>query len=237
MKKSIFLLFSILSHSVYSEETIMPLPIFTPPESYLLQTRALEVPVEEILSKETQEIIDQMFEVARGERAAVEKRVMVGLAAPQIGISKRIILVDTGVDIDRKALGALTAYINPEITWYSPEKVDGREGCFSVDSRVAGIVSRSVTIRIQAFDREGKVVTLTFSGMTARIFQHEVDHLEGIRFPDRVGPEGKLQWVEADEYPRYRENWEHWDRPCPWDLWVAMKEGRPYLMLDRSALE
>ena len=136
-----------------------------------------------------------MFDIARGERTDPEAKVMVGLAAPQIGISKRIILVDIGVDSDRKNLGELTAFINPEILWHSEELVDGREGCFSVDDRVVGVVPRSKSIKIRAYDREGNLVSLELADFTARIFQHETDHLNGIRFPDRVGEGGKLQWV------------------------------------------
>ena len=206
----------------------MPVSIFTPPGDALLTRRAQEVPPEDILSDETRAIIDQMIEVAGGERADIGKRVMVGLAAPQIGISKRIILVDVGIDSSRKNFGELKIYINPEITWYSEEKEEGREGCFSVDSHVCGVVPRSSAIKISAFDRQGNPVEAEFSGFTARIFQHEIDHLNGIRFPDRVGPAGKLHWVEANEYPDYREHWAIWGNTCPWDLWEAMKTGKPY---------
>ncbi len=207
----------------------MSTSVFTPPGDILLQTDSAEVPFDEILSGETQAIIDRMFEVARGERNDTgENRVMVGLAAPQIGICKRIVLVDTGVDSERKELGTLMAFINPEITWYSDEVVEGREGCYSVDSRVVGIVPRAQAIRIKALDRQGVPVDAEFSGFTARIFQHEVDHLNGIRFPDRVGSEGKLHWVEDSEYSKYKENCANWNCQCPWNLWVAMKDGNPY---------
>ena len=207
----------------------MSASVFTPPGDFSLQMRAEEVPESEILSEETQSMIDQMFLVARGERDdSGGKRVMVGLAAPQIGCSKRIILVDIGIDRNRKELGSLVAYINPEITWYSEEIVEDREGCFSVDSCVLGIVPRSEKIRLKAFDRHGMPISEEFSGFTARIAQHEVDHLNGIRFPDRVGPEGKLHWVEESQYAEYKTNCENWDCRCSWDVWVAMKNGEPY---------
>jgi peptide deformylase len=207
----------------------LPTPVFTPPGDVLLQMRAEEVSASEILSEETQSIIDQMFLIARGERdESGEQPVMVGLAAPQIGYSKRIILVDVGVNDSKRELGSLIAYINPEITWYSEEIVEGREGCYSVDSRVIGLVPRSEKIRLKALDRNGLPISEEFSGLTAAIFQHEIDHLNGIRFPDRVGSEGTLQWVEEDEYAAYRENWKNWSCKCPWDTWVAMKSGEPY---------
>lgn len=59
---------------------------------------------------------------------------------------------------------------------------------------------RSESIRIEALDRQGNPISQEFSGFTARIFQHEIDHLEGIRFPDRVGTDGILQWVEESQF-------------------------------------
>lgn len=202
--------------------------IFIPPADPLLSTPAIEVPLQEISSEKTQSVIDRMFEIARGERTDATKGALVGLAAPQIGIPKRIILVDTGVDNEERALGQLVAYINPEITWYSAEKVEDREDCYSVDSCVFGIVPRAMAIKMRALDRKGTPVVAEFSGYTARIFQHEVDHLNGIRFPDRVGREGKLHWVEDSAYSDYRKSWGTWDFPCPWEIWIAMKEGKAY---------
>ncbi len=211
------------------KEFTMPSSPFTLPGDPLLQRDALEVPVADILSHEIQSIIDQMLIVASGERDhSFQKRVMVGLAAPQIGIQKRIILVDVGVDSNRNELGSLEAYINPEIIWYSDEIVEGREGCYSVDSRVMGIVPRSKSITMCAFDRNGLPVTAELSDFTARIFQHEVDHLNGIRFPDRVGPQGCLHWVESDAYELYKKNPLLWNQKCPWELWKAMKQGESY---------
>lgn len=198
---------------------------FTHPGNPLLQMRAQEVPIKDILSDEIQSVVDQMFKIAKGERTDPEQRSMVGLAAPQIGICKRIILIDEGIDDTKKEFGKLTAYINPEILWHSDEMVDGIEGCYSVDSRVVGIVPRATTIRIRAFDRHGNPVIKEFLGFTARIFQHELDHLDGIRFPDRVAQKEKIHWVEATEYEDYRKNWKSWDRICPWDIWLKMKES------------
>src|SRR5689334_3084831 len=80
---------------IQEEECSMITPVFIPPGDFLLQMNSEEVPVDEILSEETQAIIDRMFDIAKGERIDTgEHPVMVGLAAPQIGIRKRIILVD-----------------------------------------------------------------------------------------------------------------------------------------------
>lgn len=128
------------------------------------------MPLDEILSEETQSLIDQMFEIARGEREELKDVVMVGLAAPQIGIAKRIILVDVGIDGKTKELGELKAYINPQIIWSSSETVEGKEGCFSVDGHIVGIVPRALVVEVAAYDRQGNPIQAQFSGYTARIF-------------------------------------------------------------------
>ncbi len=71
-------------------------------------------------------------------------------------------------------------------------------------------IPRSEKIQLIAFDREGNPINKIFSGFTARIFQHEVDHLDGIRFPDRVGENGVLHWVPDNQYSLYLEQWENW---------------------------
>lgn len=199
------------------------------PSSPILTKVAEDVPPSEIQSKEIQTIIDEMFSIASGARDGDgNKRKMVGLAAPQVGISKKIILVDVGVDATRKELGEIKAYINPKIIWRSEELEEGREGCFSIDTHVTGIVPRSTAIKISAFDRNGTPVVEEHFGFTARIFQHEVDHLHGMRFPDRMGEKGILHWVEEEEFPSYRENWKTWPRRCPYSTWLAMREGREF---------
>jgi peptide deformylase len=210
----------------FFDEDIMP--VFTPPGDESLQRIAIEVPVDQIGSAQVQSTIDKMLRIAKGERGNdPDKRVMVGLAAPQIGINKRIILVDMDID-EKKEPGNLKAFINPKITWTSQETVGGFEGCFSVDSHVVGVVPRSVRIKIEAYDRNGQIINAEFSDYTARIFQHEVDHLDGIRFPDRVGPDGRIDWVEESRSPEYYNNWTEWDCHCSWQLWLDMKAGKPY---------
>jgi len=225
-KLAIFLVAAFTVPFGFSENIDMP--IFTPPGDPSLTAIASEVTIENIESQEIQSIIDRMFQIAGGNRSDPNARVMVGLAAPQIGIGKRIILVDIGIDNEKHELGELTAFINPEIIWSSSEIVYGREGCFSVDSRILGIVPRSQSVKIKAFDRQGNLIVAEYSGFTARIFQHEIDHLEGIRFPDRVGPNGKLHWVEPSRHAEYRIKSENWDCLCPWEAWLAMKKGKPF---------
>jgi peptide deformylase len=202
--------------------------IFIPPGDSTLTMPAASVHVEDIFSEEIQSTIDHLLALTKGNQVDEGFGVMVGLAAPQIGIMKRIIIVDSGVDVDRKSLGNLVPYINPQIIWHSDKILLGTEGCYSVDEHIDGIIPRFETIRITAYDREGNVVDQIFSGFTARIFQHEVDHLNGIRFPDRVTENGILHWIPDGLYNRYLENWEDWPLIFPFKSWLAMKQGTPY---------
>lgn len=100
----------------------------------------------------------------------------VGLAAPQIGISRRIIVVDTGDN--------LYELINPEIIYQEGEQT-GREGCLSVPN-VVGMVKRAQKIKVKGLDRTGQEKIIEASDMLARAFQHEIDHLDGILFIDKA---------------------------------------------------
>lgn len=199
--------------------------MFLNPADPQLNNRAQEIHLHEIPLPTTQALIDQMFEAAQGERTDATKRGLVGLAAPQIGIFKRIILVDMAVNSERKFFGELKAFINPEILWHSEEVLWDREGCFSVDKRIGGVVPRAASIKLIAYDRSGNPLMHEVTGFTARIFQHEIDHLNGIRFPDRVGKEGVLHWVEPFEFTEYRQNWQTWPARCAWDKWIHTKES------------
>lgn len=222
-KLAIFLLAHSLTFASNQE-----ISMFIKPGDPLLQKVVAEVQKQQIATQEIQEIIDQMFVVAGGERGSTEKRGLVGLAAPQIGVAKRIILVDVGVDDTRKEWGELRVYINPEIIWKSSEEIIGREGCFSVDRHVVGLVPRASSIKIVALDRFGNLIEEEFSGFTARIFQHEIDHLNGVRFPDRIDNEGALHLIKPDQYLDYRKHWENWPVTCPRQVWLNMKEDKPY---------
>lgn len=101
----------------------------------------------------------------------------VGLAAPQIGIQERIIAVQ-----EREKIGV---YANPEIVKRSPATQLGEEGCLSVP-RKFGMVERAKRVTVRALDRHGRRVELELSNFPAVIFQHEIDHLDGVLFIDKV---------------------------------------------------
>ena len=101
----------------------------------------------------------------------------VGLAAPQVGVLRRIVLVET-------ERGDLLEMINPEIIATEGEQQD-IEGCLSVPDK-CGITTRPMTVTVRAMDRSGRIYEATGSGLKARAFCHELDHLDGILYIDHA---------------------------------------------------
>lgn len=166
-----------------------------------------------------QQLFDGMFAFARGEQSDQQKHVLVGLAAPQIGKGIRVILVDTKAD-GKGGVSELRLYINPEILELSQETEEWYEGCFSTGN-IKGIVKRPRHVTIRAIDRNGCEIYEAHSGYVARIFQHEIDHLDGIRFTERVPSQDRLHIVRADEMYAYRnqQGWKDWKKTIPQTDW------------------
>ena len=134
-------------------------------------------------AKPVKEINDSIIRLLDNMRDTLHEYEGVGLAAPQIGISKRVIVVET--DDEYYEL------INPEIV-----KEEGRmmaiEGCLSIP-QLTGKVKRAARVTVKGLNREGEEVTIEADGILARAFQHEIDHLDGILFVDRA------EWVARKE--------------------------------------
>jgi peptide deformylase len=109
----------------------------------------------------------------------------VGLAAPQVAVSEQVIVVEYGDDDDETVPLRLFAMVNPIITRTSAETEIGNEGCLSVPG-LLGEVERPFAITVKGKNRHGQPMTVKAEGWLARIFQHEVDHLNGIIFTDRA---------------------------------------------------
>jgi peptide deformylase len=109
----------------------------------------------------------------------------VGLAAPQVGISQRIIVIDVPEEEGQPLAGKPFALINPRVEPTSSETEEGMEGCLSVPGLV-GEVMRPTTIHVRARNEWGKPLDFQAGGFVARVIQHEADHLEGILFVDRT---------------------------------------------------
>jgi peptide deformylase len=129
-------------------------------------------------NKDFQVLVDDMVETLREAPG-------VGLAAPQVGISDRLIVVEYGDEEDEEAPKKLYVVANPEIIKASEETVDGVEACLSIPG-LAGNVMRHEAITIKGVNRRGQPIRIKAEGWLARIFQHEIDHLEGVLFTDRA---------------------------------------------------
>ncbi len=127
---------------------------------------------------EIQTLIRDMWETMRGARG-------VGLAAVQIGVPLRVIVVEIPEDMDDPDAGTSMALINPELVKVSSEVEDGVEGCLSVPGW-AGTVPRHREVIVKAIDPKGKPVRLKAQGYLARVLQHEIDHTAGVLFIDRA---------------------------------------------------
>ncbi|MDX9856571.1 MAG: peptide deformylase [candidate division Zixibacteria bacterium] len=107
-----------------------------------------------------------------------------GLAAPQVGVSKRVFIVDlSAIDITAE----LHIFINPEIIWTSENDVELEEGCLSFPGIYQRIV-RPSRVRVRALGLDGKPFEMEAGGMAARAILHEYDHLEGVLFIDHISP-------------------------------------------------
>ena len=133
--------------------------------------------------KKLQTVIDDMIETMRAAPG-------VGLAAPQVGISERLIVVEyyqneKAEEAEDETKKKVWVVLNPEIVKASEEKVMGVEGCLSVPNLV-GEVERHAAIQVKGLNRRGQPMRVKAQGWLARIFQHEVDHLNGVVFTDRA---------------------------------------------------
>jgi peptide deformylase len=111
----------------------------------------------------------------------------IGLAAPQVGVSARVLVVDLRRDADgRESVEpAHLALVNPRVTWQSEETEKQPEGCLSIPG-LEEVVTRPLAVRVEGRDPEGNEVTVEADALFARALQHEIDHLDGVLFVDRV---------------------------------------------------
>ena len=149
--------------------------VITIPNS-VLRKKATEV---KQFGEELQTLIEDMIDTMRNEPG-------VGLAAPQVNVSQRVIVVEYPEnEEDENAEPRLFVVVNPEIIRASEDKVMGTEGCLSVPGLI-GDVERHLEITVKGKTQRGQPLKLKLKGWTARIFQHEIDHLNGILFIDKA---------------------------------------------------
>jgi peptide deformylase len=164
----------------------------------VLRERAREVTPAEIRSPGVQRLIDDMIATMRDAGGA-------GLAANQVGELLRVAVVEVGENHPRypyKPPIPLTVIVNPVIEPIGDETVQINEGCLSVPD-LRGTVDRHLAVRVRYLDREGNARAEIRRGLTAGTFQHEVDHLDGILFLDRVrDPTTFSTWEQFDRHHR-----------------------------------
>lgn len=149
-----------------------------------LREKSRNVSVDEIHNPKFQQLIDDLIETMVIENG-------VGLAAPQIGVHQRLIIVETK--------DGPKAFINPEIVKSSLRMVSGEEGCLSIPG-IFGLVKRHKHIKLKALDRRGNLLEMKVGGFDSVIFQHEIDHLDGILFIDKA-----YKMITKEEKDRLRE--------------------------------
>jgi len=162
----------------------------------VLREAAREVTAEELASAEVQQLIDDMIETMRAADGA-------GLAAPQVGVPLRIAVIEVREGNPRypyKPAIPLTVIVNPLLTQLDGATFVTNEGCLSMPN-IRGDLERLENVGVRYIDREGGVHEETRRGLTAGTFQHEVDHLDGILFVDRMADLRSLStWEEFERH-------------------------------------
>lgn len=169
--------------------------IVVPDEFKYLYVQNEERPVVKIPAPVLRQVCREISEVSKKTEAHINAMMAamrqangIGLAAPQMGFEERIVIVAPS---EMKPL----VLINPVITEWHGEQI-GQEGCLSVPG-LYGDVIRAEAIAVEGFDRKGKPIGFEMSGLPARVVQHEVDHLDGILFIDKVDM-ATLHWSHPE---------------------------------------
>jgi peptide deformylase len=148
---------------------------------------------------EMRHLLDDMVETMRAAPG-------VGLAGPQVNVPLRVIVVEFGEEPEGEENGKqpvkqLFTLVNPEITRSSTETDTATEGCLSIPGLVGDVV-RASSVTVKALNKRGQPIKIKATGWLARIFQHEVDHLNGVLFIDRAENIQALREEDAEETPR-----------------------------------
>jgi peptide deformylase len=162
----------------------------------VLRQKAREVKLEEIGSPELERLIEDMIQTMHEYGG-------IGLAAPQVHHSLKLAIIEFDESSARypdQGAQPLSIFINPKITFVDETAQGFWEGCLSVPE-LRGFVERPRKIRVDYLDREGKARSLEAEGFLATVFQHELDHLDGVIYLDRIKDTTKLAFIE--EFQRY----------------------------------
>lgn len=160
-------------------------------EHPILREEAKPVDASEFGTPALKQLVQEMFQI-------MEEQGAVGVAAPQIGISKQVIVFGTAYSRRRNLEVNIpdTALINPTLTILSEDQESGYEGCLN-SGELMGPVPRATAVEYSGFDVDGNPITKQATGFEARVVQHEVDHLKGILFFDRIKNKDELTTYSA----------------------------------------
>lgn len=147
-----------------------------------LEIRLLGDPVLRERAAEVEVVDDEVRRLATAMFTTMYEADGVGLAAPQVGIARRLIVVDP-----REDGVAPMAVVNPRIVTAAGQTDRAEEGCLSIPG-VREVVERPATVMVEGLDLEGRPFTIDAVGLHARVLQHEIDHLDGVVFLDRLSP-------------------------------------------------
>ena len=155
-----------------------------------LRVIANAVEESKIASKEIQSLIDDLIETMRHANGA-------GLASTQIAVPYRICVIEVNKNprYPYKPDIPLTVLINPKVTFLTEERINVYEGCLSVPN-LRGSVDRCPEVLIEGLDRDGQSLSFIAKGISAGTFQHELDHLDGLVFTDRMNDASSLTTID-----------------------------------------
>lgn len=161
----------------------------------IIHTQSVEV--KDFASDETKQVISDLIDTMRAED-------LVGMAAPQIGENIRIFISEVReTEYRKEATDSLRIFINPEIVKTSEKTSDRYEGCGSVASaQFFGPVNRPDEVTVRAYNENGEEFEHTATGLLARVIQHEIDHLNGILFAEKITDMKKI--ISKEEYVKTR---------------------------------
>ncbi len=160
------------------------------PDDSVLRRKAKRVPT---IDSSIQRLIDDMIETMQQVNG-------VGLAAPQVGVSLRVVVLQMPGDEEP------TAIINPEIVKRAGEQ-EVTEGCLSVPGYY-GEIKRSASVTVKGWDRQGKSIRIKANGLIAQALEHELDHLNGILYIDHIEGDDRLHKIEPGTRPGDNVRWE-----------------------------
>jgi peptide deformylase len=154
----------------------------------LAQIRQYPDPALRMQANEVDDVSDAVAELVERMTKVMQEARGVGLAAPQVGVLRRVLVYQTSDD------EPVTALVNPRVTARSDEQETVDEGCLSLGAASVVVpVPRPATITVEALTPDGAQVTVEAEGLEARVIQHELDHLDGVLVIDRTSPEDRRQ--------------------------------------------